>query len=163
MPVDRDSVRYLADGVFQVGYVVPDLDAAQAFFVERMGSGEFMTIREAPITDRVFRGAPTPGALEHVSFAYVGDLQVEVIQPVAGRNSYSEFLEANPQGGLHHVGTRTDDYDRAIADLGGEQAVVHSGSFGDTRFAYLDGGPLGALMEIIYTQEMFANLREQSR
>ena len=52
-----------------------------------------------------------------MAFGYIGDMQFEIIEPVAGKSTYSEFLERVPEGGVHHLGFSVDDYDAATADL----------------------------------------------
>jgi hypothetical protein len=45
-----------------------------------------------------------------MAFGYVGDVQFEVIEPVAGKSTYSEFLDRVPAGGVHvHVASHQRD------------------------------------------------------
>ena len=74
-----------------------------------------------------------------MAFGYVGDVQFEVIEPVAGKSTYSEFLDRVPAGGVHHLGFSVEDYDAATADLLARgYRLVQRGTFGDTKFGYFE-------------------------
>lgn len=139
--------------IFQVGYVVPDLEAARSYFEERLGIGPWRTIPKPQIADRTYRGTATPDAYEAVSLAFVGDLQIEIMQPVAGPSVYQEFLEAHPRGGVHRIAIRTDDYERAVAVMGGADEVVQSGRVNDYRFGFFEAPALGNFIEVVYLDQ----------
>ena len=65
--------------------------------------------------------------------------RVVMIEPVAGKSTYSEFLERVPEGGVHHLGFSVEDYDAAAADLDARgYKLVQRGTFGDTKFGYYE-------------------------
>ena len=75
-----------------------------------------MALREIVVENGWFRGSNAP--INHsMAFGYVGDMQFEIIEPVSGKSTYSEFLERVPEGGVHHLGYSVEDYDAATADL----------------------------------------------
>ena len=120
----------------QLAWVVDDIDAAEREF--RPGGTEvrwtrLADIRFSPDTCAV-RGQPADFVV-HVALGYVGDLQLELIQPVRGENIYTEFLEAHGPG-LHHGCWEVADLDAALAGV----EPVQQGSMvdGDLRFAYLE-------------------------
>jgi len=139
--------------VFQVRYVVPDLEAARAYLEGAFGIGPWLTIPKTRIADRTYRGKPTPHAYEAVSLAFVGELQIEIMQPVVGPSIYLDFLKAHPSGGIHHIAMRTADFDAAVAGMGGAEAVVQSGRVGDFRFAFFDAPALGGAIEVVCLDE----------
>jgi hypothetical protein len=101
---------------FQIGYVVPNLDAGLAHLNAKLGAPRFMVLREIVVENGWFRGGAA--TINHsMAFGYVGDVQFEVIEPVAGKSTYSEFLERVPAGGVHHLGFSVEDYDAATARL----------------------------------------------
>ncbi len=161
------SGRPLPGTFFQVGYVVPNLDAALAHLNTKLGAPRFMVLRDIVVENGWFRGA---NALINYSmaFGYVGDTQFEIIEPIAGTSTYSEFLARVPQGGVHHLGYSVEDYDAATADLVARgYRPVQRGTFGDTKFAYFEtADDPGTVTEIVYldhnVQGMFANIKAQT-
>jgi catechol 2,3-dioxygenase-like lactoylglutathione lyase family enzyme len=131
----------------QVAWVTDDLDAT-----ERLLSGQFGTGGWTRIPDVVFaadtttlRGEPVE-FVAHISLAYAGDLQLELIQPVSGPTVHAEFLEAHGPG-LHHVCFEVDDVSASCAEAATAGIpVLMRGSMmdGEIEFAYLDGSSAGA-------------------
>ncbi|KAH7174234.1 uncharacterized protein B0J16DRAFT_348324 [Fusarium flagelliforme] len=54
------------------------------------------------VTNRTFRGASSDFELL-VAFADTGDMVWELMQPVSGPSLMREFLDRQPEGGIHHV------------------------------------------------------------
>ena len=122
--------------VVQQGYVVPDIDAAMQHWIAR-GVGPFF-IEHLRGIDAVVDGKPAKLELK-AAFAYSGDQQIEVIQPLDGKPSiYADFLGENPHGGLQHLAFWCDSIADTLAELkrNGSAFRVHQ-SYGDGH-AYLD-------------------------
>jgi methylmalonyl-CoA/ethylmalonyl-CoA epimerase len=159
--------RPLPGTLFQIGYVVPNLDAALAHLNNKLGAPRFMVLREIVVENGWFRGSSAP--INHsMAFGYVGDMQFEIIENVAGKSTYSEFLDRVPEGGVHHLGYAVEDYNAATADLLSRgYRAVQRGTFGDTKFGYFEtGDEPGTLTEIVYldanVRGMFANIKAQT-
>lgn len=159
--------RPLPGRLFQIGYVVPNLDVALAHLNTKLGAPRFMVLREIVVENGWFRGANA--SINHsMAFGYVGDTQFEIIEPVAGKSTYSEFLDRVPEGGVHHLGFSVEDYDAATADLLARgYRPVQRGTFGDTKFGYFEAADdPGTLTEIVYldanVRSMFANIKAQT-
>ena len=120
----------------QQGYVVPDLQAAMRHWIAR-GIGPFF-LEELRGYSGIDRGLETTFDLD-AAFAYSGDQQIEVIQPLGSSTSiYSRFLEDHPTGGLQHLAVWVDDIDETLKRIereGKRYVVVQS--YGD-RHAYID-------------------------
>ena len=133
--------------IIQVAWVVTDLDAMEQLLTSQFGVGGWTRmegIHFGPDTC-TYRGEPADFTAD-ISLSYAGDLQLELIRPVAGENLYTEFLAANGPG-LHHVCWETDDLDAAVANAErAGLAVLQRGSMGvgSIEFAYLDGAAAGA-------------------
>lgn len=87
-------------GFFQVAYVTRDIAKAQAQFATTHGVARFLEMR-----DIRYPTAPGRVAHCHVSLAYVGATEIELIQPIDGDvGIYTEYL---PQDGpivrFHHL------------------------------------------------------------
>ena len=133
-----------ADQVFQIAYVVPDLHAAIRFFKEKLGVVDFLVWENFMLQDQIYNGAPGDHK-QSIAFGFAGQMQIELIQPVSGTSSYSEYLARNPKGGV-----LVDDFDAAIAGMTARgYAVVQSGRNGETRLAYFDTDR-DVLTEIVY-------------
>lgn len=121
----------------QNGYVVRNLEAAIAHWLDAMRVGPFFVLERVEVQGFLYRGAPSP--LE-VSFAFAnsGALQIELIQQHGDAPSmYRDFLAAGREG-LQHVAYWTDAYDALLArGLAAGLSVGQSGAFGkDGRFVY---------------------------
>ena len=161
------SDRPLPGTLFQIGYVVPNLDAALAHLNTMLGAPRFMVLRDIVVENGWFRGAPA--TISHsMAFGYVGDVQFGIIENVAGKSTYSEFLERVPEGGVHHLGYSVEDYDAATADLLARgYRPVQRGTFGDTKFGYFEtSDDPGTVTEIVYldpnVRGMFASIKAQT-
>lgn len=151
----------LARGFFQVAYVTPDLDRLVATLSQQVGVDEFLIIRDAPVEDQTLRGVACESH-QDLAFGFAGNLQFEIIQPLSGPSTYSEFLGERPGGGLHHTGVLVEDYDAAVSEYSKQLTVVQTGRAGTTKFAYFDTfATLGAYLEILYLGPEFLELFER--
>jgi catechol 2,3-dioxygenase-like lactoylglutathione lyase family enzyme len=149
----------------QQGYVVPDLRAAMEHWLAR-GIGPFF-FEELRGYSGIFRGAETTFDLD-AAFAYSGDQQIEVIQPLGSSTSiYSRFLRHHPTGGLQHLAVWVDDIDETLSELArsGNEYVVEQ-RYGDGH-AYIDSvASPGVMMQLMaHTEandELFRVIREAS-
>lgn len=120
----------------QQGYIVPDLQSAMEHWLAR-GVGPFFyeELRGYP---GLYRGEETSFDLD-AAFAFWGDQQIEVIQPLGDSSSiYSRFLHFHPTGGLQHLAVWVEGIDETLARLErmGKRYVVEQ-RYGD-RHAYID-------------------------
>jgi len=143
----------LAQNVYQIGFVVPDIHKAMAFFKEKLGVPEFLFIEKPELQDETYLGKPAPLRL-HLAFGWCGDTQIELVQPIEGVSTYSKFLDANRQGGMHHYGIEVANYGQAVQDMEGKGfTLIQTGRHNETRFGYFDTtGVIGALTEVVYLQ-----------
>lgn len=148
------SVSPLTRGsIFQVGYVVPDIASARRYFESNFGIGPWLDPPKPTLEDRMYHCEPNPEADDEVSFAWVGDLQIELVEPVAGPSVFTDFLAENPQGGMHHFDWLVDDFDGSVAALGGIEAAAQSARIGDMRYAIFDTPGFGGMVELLYMDE----------
>ncbi len=143
----------LAQGLYQIGIVVPDIHKGMAFFKDKLGVPEFLFIEKPELQDETYLGKPAPLKL-HLAFGWCGDTQVELIQPLAGVSTYSKFLEHNPKGGMHHYGIEVPNYAEGVRDMESQgYTLLQGGRHNETRFAYFDTtGVIGTLTEVVYLQ-----------
>ncbi len=133
--------------VVQLAWVTDDLDATEQTLRTTLGAGTWTRMPDIHFgpEDCVLRGEPADFTAD-ISLSYAGDLQLELIRPVAGESIYTEFLRERGAG-LHHVCCEVDDMDAALAQAAeGGLEVVQAGTMagGLMRFAYLDVAAAGA-------------------
>lgn len=133
-----------AGPIVQTAWVTDNLEATEDFLSRQGGAGRWTRFPgiEFGGTCR-YRGNPADFRAD-ISLTYLGDMQLELIQPLTGESIYHEFL-ASIGSGLHHICFETADMAATIeaADRAGV-AIVQSGSMaGMMEFAYLDGAGAG--------------------
>ncbi len=149
----------------QIGFVAPDaramMDRLSAvgfgpFQVYRVDSGDWEGV--------TYRGAPAERYALEVCMA-AGTWDVEIIVPISGggRTIYSEYLEQQPAGGLHHIGAylAADQYDAAYRYLEGlGYAQIQGGPIlgidRNGRFDYFESdAQLGLTLELLDMPEVY--------
>jgi methylmalonyl-CoA/ethylmalonyl-CoA epimerase len=139
----------------QIALVVRDLDTAMRLYWHGLGVGPWSVYTYGPplVRDMTYRGQ-TEDYRMRLALAQVGDLTLELIQPLSHNNIYAEHLARNGEG-LHHVGIFVPSLDQATAEAAQQgYAVLQSGrgygKHGDGGYAYLDTeGTLGMILELI--------------
>lgn len=135
----------------QVAYVVEDIDAAMQHWHDEFGVGPFLVTRyEAPLTNAYYRGEKMQETRINIAFAYVGDMQLELIESIGDTPShYKEALDRN-QTGVHHYAVCVEDFPKAYnyALDNGFVAVVDAGIDGLARMSYVEDSE-GVILEVI--------------
>lgn len=137
----------------QIGIVVSDLDQATQMLTTLFGIGPFRFIEWPDRPDAVFqfRGKQEPIRLRQ-AFVQVGNLELELIQPIEGdNNAYREFLDQKG-GGIHHVLFEVTDIEPVLQKMDQSGVAVLQSGTGirpGTRWALLDTAALvGFLVEL---------------
>jgi len=108
----ESAIRQLMDlpPADQVGFVVPDMEAALKLYEPMFG--EFVQM-ETPLQGAVLRGQSEDCELR-LAFAKSGNLEIELIQPLSGKSPHQEFVDAGGNG-MHHLRFRVADHDAMVA------------------------------------------------
>jgi Glyoxalase/Bleomycin resistance protein/Dioxygenase superfamily len=136
--------------IWQLGYVVSDLDAALEHWLAA-GVGPWYVFDPLPVDRFCYRGGPSIVPDVVVALAYSGATQVELIhQRDQAPTLYRDFLATNGEG-LQHLGFRPGDYDGALTSaVANGWEVAHEGAAAGTRFVYLDAGShAGSVTELV--------------
>jgi catechol 2,3-dioxygenase-like lactoylglutathione lyase family enzyme len=136
----------------QIGIVVADRDQTTRLLTSLFGIGPFRFV-EWP--DRKESKYYYRGVEEHIrlkqAFVQLGDVEVEFIQPLEGRNAYQDFLDQTG-GGIHHILFEVSDIDPVLQELAKSGVTVLQSGTGirpGTRWALLDTRELlGFLVEL---------------
>ena len=142
---DTDHLAQLGlDKVVQIGFVVRDIDEAIARYAPLFGPFK-KTPAEFAIQNASYKGAPSSPYELKVAFGHSGDLEIELIQWVAGDTPHRDFIQSGREG-MHHVQFRVDDCDASAAKLNaaGYETVWYDCLRPDIAYAYMErpGDPL---------------------
>ena len=141
-------------GVTQIGFLVNDIFCTMDHWCEEHGVGPWKLYRHT--RDRLQNVVCQEGICEedfafYTARAMLGDLQLEVMQPISGIPFYSGWLaEKGPV--LHHFKeTVPDEVFADVLDYYGSQGmgILFGGEFFGSKFYFIDSVPeLGVLIEI---------------
>ena len=131
---DLESHEFKLDSFDHIGLVVKDRDAAAESWSSLLGIGPWRM---------------TEGSVVKLAHASLGPVQFELIEPVAEKSLWADFLNTHGEG-LHHICARVGDVDAAVAKLvaeGGKVMISIPGAM-----AYVDiGGPGSVILELLKT------------
>ncbi len=119
----------------QIGFVVRDLDASMKMYDPLFGPFSTMDGSVKAVT---YRGGLADVTLK-IAFGRSGDLEIELIEWVAGYSPHREFIERGREG-MHHLRFRVEDADAWIEKLkaAGSEPIWYKQYCADTTFAYLE-------------------------
>ena len=135
-------------GLHHIGVVYKDFSKVAEKVKELYGMSR-INIVESIVEVNTFIKELTEPLKIKVGFATFGDTMIELFEPLDNKSIYSEFLETNPEGGVHHVGILVENIDDELKkwDSKGIKRII-SGVLPTTRFVYYD------------TREMFGYVTE---
>lgn len=152
--------------IFQLAYVVSDLEAAVDHWTRTLGIGPFFNF-PLPLTldwlELDGQRVDDYDILSGAALAQNGSVQIEILVPGNAASPYRDFLNCGRQG-LQHVGMFATDYDRQIDEA--RQAgigIAMEGILPLSRFAYLrtDDDFAGTMVELIEPQPAMIELFDQ--
>jgi len=156
------KMNHLIGTIYQVCFVVTDLQAAIQLWTKKLKIGPFLVFENFTFTDP--EGNPLPLNIS-LALAYSGDNFIELIQLNSGRPSiYDAVTDAG--GGFHHLAKLTNDLDASIVE---SEAAGHPLAFKghfepDARLAYVDArSTYGGYMEYVEYNETVAGLLHYMR
>ena len=136
----------------QIAYMVDDIDAAVRRWHEEYGVGPFLVTRNAaPLSNAYYRGEKARTTRVNIAFAYVGDMQLELIELIGDTPGlYKEALDRKNYG-VHHYAALVVDFAKAYnwALDHGYDAVIDSGVDGLARMSYMENTDAGIILEVI--------------
>ena len=140
----------------QIAWVTPDLDATETALTGLLGVRKWIRIPDVHFAPDAcsYHGRPAD-FFASISLSYLGDMQLELIEPVRGENIYSDFL-ADGGPGLHHICTEVESPGQLEAAVteGAERGatVVQRGVMpGGIQFVYLSAPQAGVpYLELAY-------------
>jgi len=133
--------------VVQIGIVVKDIEKT----VERLtalGMGPFKSNRLPPDREEYFRDKRMYADFKF-AVTNIGDMQIELIQPVSGDSPHKEFLETKGEG-IQHIACTVKDVQKEVDRLSQQGVeILLRGKFpSGGGVAYCDLGS-GFIVELI--------------
>ncbi len=139
----RSNIDALSSTSFDhVGVVVKDIDKTAKFLSSVLGMKPWRTFETVEYYKEELNanelGVGEPFKLR-TSFARLGGVLVELLQPLGGKSVYSKFLETKGEG-LHHIAITVSNWDELVSKLQKEGSKLIAGGFTDEgkRWAFLD-------------------------
>jgi len=136
----------------QIGYVVTDIDKTMAYYKDTLGISPWIVLDERP--DPCIEKGEEVHPLLRIALAYMGPVQMELIQVVEGESLHLNHVRES-KGGVHHLGFMVQDLDKrldACHKMG--IGILQRGTIKDIGFtidyAYLDTvDQAGIILELI--------------
>lgn len=137
--------------ICQVGIIVRDIERVARAYADLFG----VEVPPLILTDpheqahTVYRGQPTE-ARAKLAFFNLGQVSLELIEPVGGPSTWQEFLDTHGPG-VHHIAFQIKGMDEQIAILEGKgMTTVQRGDYTGGRYAYVDGTEqLALILELL--------------
>ena len=137
--------------VCQVGLIVRDIERSieaysRVFGVPKPG---FIVTDGQEIAHTRYRGEPTD-AQAKLAFFDMGQVTLELIEPIGGPSTWQEFLDERGEG-VHHIAFFVEDTDQVVASLAqNDIAVIQRGDYAGGRYTYVDSvSDLGVILELL--------------
>jgi methylmalonyl-CoA/ethylmalonyl-CoA epimerase len=135
----------------QIGFVVRDAAKTARIFSELTGipAGEPIVTDAYEKARTAFRGKPSQARAKLIFF-HLGQVDIEIIEPIGSPSTWSEFLEKHGDG-VHHVAFSVKSTKETAEGLAAHGiSLLQSGVFEGGSYKYCDGEKeLGVILELL--------------
>ena len=137
--------------VTQIGLVVKDIEKSIDAYSSVLGlprpAVTITDVYEKALTN--YRGHPTP-ARAKLAFFNLGQVTLELIEPVGEPSTWKEVLEKNGEG-FHHIAFQVKDTGAVVRDLESTgMEMVQQGHYTGGMYTYMDANSsLGLMVELL--------------
>jgi catechol 2,3-dioxygenase-like lactoylglutathione lyase family enzyme len=142
--------------VTQVAIVCRDIEATSKRWAGVLGVDppKITTTKPGHEVKVLFRGRPSEGQAK-LAFIRLGQVTLELIQPVGPDTSWKQFLDANGEG-VQHIAFQVSDLDKSVKAFGESGLpVLHQGRYDDDSGAYVyvdSAKALGVTLELLHSE-----------
>jgi len=152
----------MKDGdIIQVAYVVKDLDKSMEHLwsIFKVGPWDIYTFAPPALRESMVYGKPSDHTYQ-LAVTWIGNVQVELIQPLKGHSIYNDFLEKKGEG-IHHIKFYYENCQKFLKELNKKGiSVIQSGKFDEDEFYYLN---TESIFGIVYEIGNNGKVREPER
>ncbi len=135
----------------QVAIVVRDIEAAARKWADVLGmpTPEVIITRPGLEVAQTYKGVRS-SAQAKLAFFNLGQVQLELIEPMGGDSTWQEALDRNGEG-FHHLAFWVDGMQKSVDFLRGRGIpMVQRGDMGEGQYAYFDAEEeLGVTLELL--------------
>jgi catechol 2,3-dioxygenase-like lactoylglutathione lyase family enzyme len=135
----------------QVAIVVHNIEEAAQRYADVFGLPVPNIIITQPglEVNMTYRGEPSD-AQAKLAFFNLGQVQLELIEPMGGASTWQEALDRNGES-VHHLAFWVEGMQRSVDFLKSKGIpMVQRGDMGEGQYAYFDAeGPLGVTLELL--------------
>ena len=149
--MERNVIREsIFTHLVHIGVVVRDMNKT----IERLnalGIGPFKPRILPPDAREKYRGKPfIPSKRVAIQITNIGNIELEVIQPIDGESPHQEFLDEKGEG-IQHLGFMVNNLEEDIKHLTNEgSSILLTSQFrGGGGVAYLDLDVAGLIVELV--------------
>jgi catechol 2,3-dioxygenase-like lactoylglutathione lyase family enzyme len=136
-----------------IGLVVRDMNKTITRLTA-LGIGPFTPRMPPPDAQETYRGKPfVPSRRVVIQITHIGDIELELIQPINGESPHQEFLDHKGEG-IQHLGFMVDDLQedvKRLTDQGSE--ILLTSQFKGGGVTYLDLNVAGLIVELVQLGE----------
>lgn len=140
-----------ANSITQVGIVVKDIEASAQRYAKIFGTDvpEIIITDVPEVAHTQLRGQPTP-ARAKLAFFKMGQVSLELIEPLGGPSTWKEFLDQHGEG-VHHIAFEVKGTDGVLKNLEAEGIpVVQRGDYTGGQYTYIGSeAALGTVVELL--------------
>jgi methylmalonyl-CoA/ethylmalonyl-CoA epimerase len=134
----------------QIGVVVKDIEKTIESLT-KLGVGPWYSKMPPPTAKSLYRGQPFKAAERVIiKAAQLGNVELELVQPLEGGSPHREYLEAKGEG-VQHLGFLVDDLPGAVNQLTaqGSTVIMDGRRVDGTGVDYVDLNIAGLIVELI--------------
>jgi methylmalonyl-CoA/ethylmalonyl-CoA epimerase len=142
--------------VTQVAIVCRDIEATSKRWAAVLGVDlpQIRTTKPGNEVKVMFRGHRSEGQAK-LAFIKLGQVTLELIQPVGGDTSWKQYLDTNGEG-VQHIAFQVADLDKTVKGFGDAgMPVLHQGRYDDDSGAYVyvdSAKALGVTLELLHAE-----------
>lgn len=137
----------------QIGFVVKDVEKRAKEFARLFGipTPKWFLSDSLDKAHTEYAGKPSK-AQAKLAFIAIGNITMELIEPVGGPSTWKDHLDTKGEG-VHHLGFSIKDMDEHLKFLKSRKIpLIQKGDFTGGRYAYVDGlKNLTIILELLET------------
>jgi methylmalonyl-CoA/ethylmalonyl-CoA epimerase len=137
--------------VCQIGLIVQDIEKSAQAYSEVFGlpKPDVIITDTVDVAKTAYRGASTT-ARAKLAFFDMGQVSLELIEPIGGPSTWKEFLDEKGEG-VHHIAFRIKGTEQVVAYLEGKGIdIVQQGYYTGGMYTYVDStSVLGVVLELL--------------
>jgi len=135
----------------QIAIVVKDIVASSKRYADVLGLPvpEIITTNPGLDVHQTYNGVPS-NAQAKLAFFQLGQVQLELIEPMGGESTWQEILDRKGEG-FHHIAFWVEGMQKSVDFLKSKGiSMVQRGDMGEGQYAYFDAeDSLGITLELL--------------